>query len=152
MPPMVYRRHLSSPARAPQHQARRSRRSLLRRALSIGLALPFAGALVTMLRRTQAAHVPADVTVPPDVPVGLSLVESVLVHRDANGLVRAYSARCTHLGCLIDRIVAGEAVCPCHGSRYRVDGTVAAGPASRSLRTLRVESDAASGGWIARAS
>ena len=90
--------------------------------------------------------------VPPDVPVGLSLVESVIVHRDASGLVRAYSARCTHLGCLIDRIVGDEAVCPCHGSRYRPDGSVAVGPARRPLGALRVESDAASGGWIARAS
>ena len=120
--------------------------------VSIGLALPFAGALVTMLRRAQAARISPDTMVPPDVPVGLSLLESVIVHRDANGLLRAYSAQCTHLGCHIDRIVGDEAVCPCHGSRYRVDGTVAVGPASRSLRALRVESDAASGGWIARAS
>ena len=105
-----------------------------------------------MVRRVQATNVPADVAIPADVPVGLSVVESVIVHRDANDLVRAYSARCSHLGCLIDRVVAEEAVCPCHGSRYRPDGTVATGPASRSLKALRVESDAASGGWIARAS
>ena len=144
--------HAPSPRHAPHRKPTSSRRHVLRRVLAFGLALPFLGGLVAMVRRVQATNVPADVMVPPDVPVGLSLVESVLVHRDASGLVRAYSARCTHLGCLIDRVVADEAVCPCHGSRYRVDGTVAAGPASRSLRTLRVESDAASGGWIARAS
>jgi Rieske Fe-S protein len=105
-----------------------------------------------MVRRVQATDVPADVLVPPDVPVGLSVVESVIIQRDPSGIVRAYSARCTHLGCRIDRVVADEAVCPCHGSRYRPDGTVAVGPATRPLEALRVERDAATGGWIARAS
>jgi Rieske Fe-S protein len=125
---------------------------VLRRVLGVGLALPFLGALAAMVRRVQVTNVPADVTVPADVPVGLSVVESVIVHREANGAVRAYSARCTHLGCRIDRVIADEAVCPCHGSRYRSDGTVAAGPASRPLKPLRVEPDTASGGWTARAS
>lgn len=120
--------------------------------LGFALALPFLGALVAMVHRIQTASVPADVTLPPDVPVGLSVIESVIVHREANGRLRAYSARCTHLGCRIDRVLADEAVCPCHGSRYRPDGTVAAGPASRPLTPLRVDPDAASGGWIARAS
>jgi Rieske Fe-S protein len=150
---MVTRGHR---APSPRHSHRRkplsSRRHVLRRILGFGLALPFLGGLVAMVRRVQATNVPVDVVVPADVPVGLSVVESVIVHRDANGLVRAYSARCTHLGCLIDRVVADEAVCPCHGSRYRPDGTVAAGPASRSLRPLRVEPDSATGGWVARAS
>jgi Rieske Fe-S protein len=125
---------------------------VLRQILGIGLALPFVAGLVAMVRRVQATNVPADVTVPADVPVGLSALESVIVHRDSSGAVRAYAARCTHLGCRIDRVAGDEAVCPCHGSRYRPDGTVATGPATRPLRSLRVEPDAVSGGWIARAS
>jgi Rieske Fe-S protein len=105
-----------------------------------------------MLRRVQASGVPLAVPIPADVPAGLSVLESAIVYRGTDGAIRAYSNRCTHLGCRIDRIVGDEAVCPCHGSRYRADGTVAAGPATRSLMRLRVEPDAASGGWIARAS
>ena len=125
---------------------------MLGRMLALGLALPFLGGLVAMLRREQAASVPATVLIPPDVSVGLSVLESVIVNRSSDGTLRVFSSRCTHLGCHIDRIVGDEAVCPCHGSRYRADGTVAAGPATRPLRPFRLEPDPASGGWIARAS
>jgi Rieske Fe-S protein len=125
---------------------------VLRHIFAFGLTIPFFGSLVAMLRRVQATSVPATVTIPPDVSVGLSVVESVIVHRENNGTIRVFSARCTHLGCQIDRIVGDEAVCPCHGSRYRADGTVSAGPATRPLRPFRIEPDPASGGWIARAS
>jgi Rieske Fe-S protein len=125
---------------------------VLRQALAVGLTIPFVGSLVAMLRHVKAASVPASVNIPPDVSVGLSVIDAAIVHRENNGAIRAFSARCTHLGCHIDRIVGDEAVCPCHGSRYRADGSVSIGPATRPLKPLRVEPDAASGGWVARAS
>lgn len=56
------------------------------------------------------------------------------VVRQADGF-RALSAVCTHLGCMTrfqpdERIIA----CPCHGSRFSLDGDVIAGPAPRGLR------------------
>ena len=142
----------ASPAQHPRHARRTSRRQVLWRILACSLAIPFLGSLVVMLRRVQATGAPATVLIPPDVSVGLSVVESVIVHRGDDGTIRVFSSRCTHLGCRIDRIAGDEAVCPCHGSRYRADGTVSAGPATRPLRRFRVEPDPASGGWIARAS
>ncbi|MCE7083424.1 FAD-dependent oxidoreductase [Streptomyces sp. ST2-7A] len=58
----------------------------------------------------------------------------VAVHRDPAGTVRALSARCTHLGCLV-RFNEVETAweCPCHGSRFDVDGAVLQGPATRPL-------------------
>jgi cytochrome b6-f complex iron-sulfur subunit len=57
--------------------------------------------------------------------------------------VYALSAVCTHLGC-ITRFVSDEDViaCPCHGSRYDLQGDVIHGPAPRSLPWLEVEKDA----------
>ncbi|GAA3640651.1 FAD-dependent oxidoreductase [Lentzea roselyniae] len=56
------------------------------------------------------------------------------VYRDADGQLHAVSMRCTHLGCLV-RFNAAERSwdCPCHGSRFDIDGEVLEGPATRPL-------------------
>jgi nitrite reductase/ring-hydroxylating ferredoxin subunit len=56
------------------------------------------------------------------------------VYRDAAGALHAVSLRCTHLGCLL-RFNGAERSwdCPCHGSRFDVDGEVLEGPASKPL-------------------
>jgi glycine/D-amino acid oxidase-like deaminating enzyme/nitrite reductase/ring-hydroxylating ferredoxin subunit len=56
------------------------------------------------------------------------------VYRDADGGLHAVSMRCTHLGCLV-RFNAAETSwdCPCHGSRFDVDGAVLEGPAVKPL-------------------
>jgi Rieske Fe-S protein len=128
------------------------RRRFLRRLMGVVLGVPLVAALVAMLRREQAREMPSLVTIPADVPTGLSVVESAIVYREPGGAVHAFSGRCTHLGCRIDRVIGDEAVCPCHGSRYKPDGTVAAGPATRPLRRLRIDPDPAAGGWTARVS
>lgn len=127
-----------------------SRRRTLKRGLAAVLALPFAAALVSMLGSVRRSQQPAAFPIPGDVPMGLSIVEGVIVHRSTTGGMQAFLGRCTHLGCRIDRVVGDEVVCPCHGSRYRSDGTVAAGPATRALMPLALEADPKTGGWVAR--
>jgi glycine/D-amino acid oxidase-like deaminating enzyme/nitrite reductase/ring-hydroxylating ferredoxin subunit len=56
------------------------------------------------------------------------------VYRDGAGAVHAVSARCTHLGCIVHFNDAERAwECPCHGSRFGLDGSVLHGPATRPL-------------------
>ncbi|MFE1252069.1 FAD-dependent oxidoreductase [Streptomyces sp. NPDC058735] len=58
----------------------------------------------------------------------------VAVFRDDDGALHAVSARCTHLGCLVDFNAAERAwECPCHGSRFDTDGKVIQGPATKPL-------------------
>ena len=60
--------------------------------------------------------------------------ERCAVYRDDAGELHAVSARCTHLGCVVDFNDAERAwECPCHGSRFGVDGEVLQGPAVRPL-------------------
>ncbi|MCS0636763.1 FAD-dependent oxidoreductase [Streptomyces sp. LP05-1] len=93
---------------------------------------------------------------PGDVPPGGGAVVRVggrrlAVHRDESGVLHTVSARCTHLGCLVhfnDGECAWE--CPCHGSRFDVDGTVLQGPAVRALEQVGLTeapaADTATGG------
>jgi cytochrome b6-f complex iron-sulfur subunit len=58
------------------------------------------------------------------------------------GGVYALSAVCTHLGC-ITRFLSDQSViaCPCHGSRFDLEGNVVEGPAPRPLPWLDVTLD-----------
>jgi Rieske Fe-S protein len=61
-------------------------------------------------------------------------VGPVFIGRDEGGLF-ALSAVCTHLGCTVARSDDGL-ICPCHHSRFALDGTNVAGPAPRPLPHL----------------
>ncbi len=56
-----------------------------------------------------------------------------VVRTDEKNVV-AYSPQCTHLGCAYHWEGSdNQFVCPCHESRFSVDGKVMGGPASRPL-------------------
>jgi glycine/D-amino acid oxidase-like deaminating enzyme/nitrite reductase/ring-hydroxylating ferredoxin subunit len=58
----------------------------------------------------------------------------VALARDEDGTLHAVSARCTHLGCILTWNGAEHSWdCPCHGSRFAVDGEVLQGPAVKPL-------------------
>lgn len=108
---------------------------------------PFAVAASAMLQRLGLRHQPAPVVLSADTPVGVTFVGEVVVNRSPDGRIRAFSAKCTHLGCRLQQVVDGLIVCSCHGSRFHADGRVATGPANRPLDELPVTRDADSGGW-----
>jgi nucleotide-binding universal stress UspA family protein/nitrite reductase/ring-hydroxylating ferredoxin subunit len=58
----------------------------------------------------------------------------VAAYKDEAGGLHALNPRCTHMGCTVDWNEADRTWdCPCHGSRYSVDGAVLEGPATRPL-------------------
>jgi glycine/D-amino acid oxidase-like deaminating enzyme/nitrite reductase/ring-hydroxylating ferredoxin subunit len=60
--------------------------------------------------------------------------ERVAGYRDADGALTALSPVCSHLGCQVNFNQAERSWdCPCHGSRFAVDGTVLQGPAVHRL-------------------
>lgn len=94
---------------------------------------------------TVGAHVigdrltPAEASSSAAVPTGgarivRSGLDKVGVHRDDDGRLHGVSLRCTHLGCLVHWNAAERSWdCPCHGSRFGIDGEVLAGPAVAPL-------------------
>ncbi len=53
------------------------------------------------------------------------------------GVFRAFSAVCTHLGCIVQWLPErGEFLCPCHAGTFAADGRVLGGPPPRPLESL----------------
>ncbi|MGB2908408.1 MAG: Rieske 2Fe-2S domain-containing protein [Candidatus Aminicenantaceae bacterium] len=76
----------------------------------------------------------------PDFPVNTFTLlpeHKVFILRDHEG-VRAVSAVCTHLGCVLKR-VEDEFRCPCHGSRFANSGEVMSGPAPSALPWFKLD-------------
>ncbi|NNF63163.1 MAG: FAD-dependent oxidoreductase [Acidimicrobiia bacterium] len=68
--------------------------------------------------------------------------DAVAAYRDASGELHCVSATCTHLGCTVQWNGAETSWdCPCHGSRFDVDGTVLAGPAVKALEALETHDE-----------
>ncbi len=64
-----------------------------------------------------------------------------MVTQPTAGVFKAFSAICTHQGCLVDGVSSGVIQCPCHGSEFNITtGAVVQGPAPTPLpeKTLTV--------------
>jgi cytochrome b6-f complex iron-sulfur subunit len=96
------------------------------------MRLPKAAVLPSPAKRFRASIPDTLAAGEPFVPPG----RPVALFRDAQG-VYAISIICTHLGCIV-RPTAQGFECPCHGSAFARDGSVAKGPAPRALSWLSV--------------
>ncbi len=65
--------------------------------------------------------------------------DKVIVIRDpssANGVI-ALTANCNHQNCTVGwDAESNQFVCPCHQSKFAIDGTIEQGPATQPLRVL----------------
>ena len=77
-----------------------------------------------------------------EVPVGGGTIlaeAKVVITQPVAGTYKAFTAVCTHMGCLVASISNGNIVCPCHGSTYSIsDGSVTGGPAPRPLAAVPI--------------
>lgn len=79
-----------------------------------------------------------------DVPVGGAVLVTaasgeVVVAQPEEGTVLAFSAVCTHQGCVVE-VDGAELVCPCHGSVFEaLTGQNVSGPAPSPLPAVAVE-------------
>lgn len=80
-----------------------------------------------------------------DVPVGGGVVveaQKVVVTQPTAGQFKAFSAVCTHQGCLVSEVRPQGIFCPCHGSVFSAtDGSVVQGPAKQPLAEQKLTVD-----------
>lgn len=63
--------------------------------------------------------------------------QAAAVYRGLDGEIHVRSAVCTHMGCYVSFNEAEHTWdCPCHGSRFKVNGDVLAGPAEQPLSPI----------------
>ncbi|MFE0419323.1 Rieske (2Fe-2S) protein [Streptomyces tendae] len=77
-----------------------------------------------------------------DIPIAGGKVlteEKIVVTQPTKGEFKAFSAVCTHQGCIVSDVRDGTIDCACHGSRFAAaDGSVVRGPATRPLPEKRI--------------
>jgi cytochrome b6-f complex iron-sulfur subunit len=72
-------------------------------------------------------------------PGGFLLIEDAqTLVVNADGTLRAFTSVCPHAGCDVSAREDDQLVCPCHGSRFGLDGSVQRGPARTGLREYPV--------------
>ena len=87
-------------------------------------------------RITRRAPVAIDQLGPGEGQVTAVGAKQLAVSRDGEGNLHAVSARCTHMGCIVNWNAAEQTWdCPCHGSRFASDGAVLEGPAVTALES-----------------
>ncbi|MEU4212012.1 Rieske (2Fe-2S) protein [Streptomyces sp. NPDC026206] len=88
---------------------------------------------------------PVDLGAAGEVPVGgarLYREQRLVVSQPAAGEYKAFSAVCTHAGCVVDKVEDGKVSCPCHGSTFdATTGKVLQGPAGAPLPSVPVKAD-----------
>ena len=67
--------------------------------------------------------------------LGSNVIDSkgILLYRQSDTNVLAFSRNCTHNRCTIDSFQNGTSTCPCHGSQFDTSGNVVVGPAVNPL-------------------
>ena len=74
-----------------------------------------------------------------DVPVGSGVIlDDIVLTQPTAGAFKGFSSVCTHAGCNVTKIENGTIDCPCHGSKFSLEGAVVQGPAKDPLEAKAV--------------
>jgi Rieske Fe-S protein len=78
-----------------------------------------------------------------DIPVGGGKIltdKKIVITEPQSGTFKAFTAVCTHQGCIVNSVSGGTINCPCHGSKFSIaNGSVVNGPAPSPLAPVSIE-------------
>lgn len=80
------------------------------------------------------------IVLPNNLADGVTFLEDVTIVKSDKEIL-ALSSKCTHLGCKINNVINDELICSCHGSKFNLKGVPIIGPATKPLKTLKIEKD-----------
>jgi nitrite reductase/ring-hydroxylating ferredoxin subunit len=70
---------------------------------------------------------------------------NIVITQPQAGSFKAFTAVCTHQGCIVSTVSGGTINCPCHGSKFSIkDGSVVHGPAASPLAAIAITVDGTS--------
>jgi Rieske Fe-S protein len=86
---------------------------------------------------------PAALASTSDVPVGGGTIltnQKIVITQPQAGKFEAFTAVCTHQGCIVNSVSGGTINCPCHGSKFSItNGSVVNGPAPSPLAPVSIK-------------
>jgi Rieske Fe-S protein len=66
--------------------------------------------------------------------------KNIVITQPQAGTFKAFTAVCTHQGCIVNSVADGTIDCPCHGSKFSIkDGSVVHGPAPSPLAPIAIK-------------
>ncbi len=112
-------------------------------AASASAAAPSAAGSATAGGGASSAPVAGALATTAEVPVGGGKIidgKNIVITQPASGTFKAFTAVCTHQGCIVNSIANGTIDCPCHGSKFSIkDGSVVNGPATSPLAGVGIK-------------
>jgi Rieske Fe-S protein len=97
---------------------------------------------------SASSAAPAALATTADVPEGGGMIidgKNIVITQPQAGSFKAFTAICTHQGCIVNSVADGTIDCPCHGSRFSIkDGSVVNGPAPSPLAPVAIKVDGTS--------
>jgi Rieske Fe-S protein len=92
---------------------------------------------------SSGAQAPAALAATSQVPEGGGKIidgKNIVITQPEAGTFKAFTAVCTHQGCIVSTVSGGTINCPCHGSKFSIkDGSVVNGPATSPLAAVGIK-------------
>jgi Rieske Fe-S protein len=91
----------------------------------------------------SASSAPTVLAATGEIPVSGGKVltaQKIVITQPQAGTFHAFTAICTHQGCIVNAVSGGTINCPCHGSEYSIiNGSVVRGPAPLPLAAVAIK-------------